>query len=114
MNRGSSTRPRVRLLPRSCTRVGLPPETKPVDEVRAVQFTQGSPSSRWSAGTELPVHAATVAALNVVGTPAAAQFAARFGLLEMLIVSHGSPSCAKFCVCGENRSLCVGARTEVA
>ena len=56
--------------------------------------------------------AATSAAFATVGTPAAAQFTA--AVLPGAGKSQGSAMNAKFSENGEYKSLCVGARTDVA
>ena len=104
-----TTTPSVKLLPFSSINVGLPPERKPVEAVRAVQLMNGAPKAT---GNAVEAQAATKAALAVAGTPAATQFAAV--VLPGETRSHGSAMNAKFSEAVENKSPCVGARTDVA
>ena len=81
------TAPSVRLVAVSSSRAGLPETWISIVWLRAIVLTKPA------------------------GTPAAAQFAARFGLLPMNRTSHGSCTKAKLCVAGWNRSPRVGTRT---
>src|SRR5690348_13799172 len=105
MNRGVNTPPSVKLLPVSASRFGLPLSSTCNVKLCARQFRNGLPT-----GVFLLTHGDP--ARVVVGTPSAAQLAARFGLAPICCASHGSVMFAKSTVAGVNRSFSVGARTD--
>jgi len=77
MNRGVRTAPSVKLLPVSSFRSGLPADVMSVVCVLAIQLWNGLPT-----GVLAVIHGDPGS--TVVGTPAAAQLAAKFGLSPML------------------------------